>query len=160
MAYDENKIKNEQNDGDIPGEEKPDISGSTDNLRETAKIADEDKKLDDTISPETIAEHEPTALDRDRDNRENIEKGNIVGILARRPIVIILIIGIIVLGGFLIYTQFQLSNQSYKTENYDALWNQSLLDLRSGNASINEYCNNRVHDEELCSQFKNLQYMG
>jgi hypothetical protein len=63
------------------------------------------------------------------------------------------------LGGFLVYSQIQLSNQSYKVENYNALWNQSLVDLRGGNTSIVEYCNSPVHDEDLCNRFMNLQYI-
>jgi hypothetical protein len=80
-------------------------------------------------------------------------------VLASKPIVTTLIIVAIVLGGFLLYSQIQLSNQSYKIENFNALWNQSLADLRSGNTTIDEYCINRVHDEDLCNRFMSLQYM-
>ena len=80
--------------------------------------------------------------------------------IARKPIVIILIIAAIALGVFLLYTLFQFSNQSYKIEDFNALWNQSLADLRSGNTTIDEYCTKRVHDENFCNRFKSLQYLN
>ena len=133
------------------------------NLREAGKMVDTNEKPSDIMAPENIAEHEPTVVNRDQDTPEKVEKRiggtTIPGILARKPILIILIIGAIVLGGFLVYSQIQLSNQSYKVENYNALWNQSLVDLRGGNASIVEYCNSPVHDEDLCNRFMNLQYI-
>ena len=154
------------------GEENPPIKDPEESLREAeenlrdeaGKIVDEDEKSGDTMPSKNIAEHEPTRVDRDQYVPEKVEKKiggtTIPGILARKPILIILIIGAIVLGGFLVYSQIQLSNQSYKVENYNALWNQSLADLRGGNASIAEYCNSPVHDEDLCNKFMNLQYMG
>lgn len=81
------------------------------------------------------------------------------GIISRRLTIVALIGVAVILGGYLIYSQIQFSNQSYKIENFNALWNQSLQDLRNGNTSIIEYCNNRVHDENLCDQFNNLQYI-
>ena len=174
MADGENKIKkwikNWQKDkGDIGvGEESPHNTGPAENLREAAENlreeaakVDLDEKSGDNMSPQNKAEHEPISVNRDQINPEIVEKRKSwTGILAGRPIVVLLIIGAIVLGGFLLYSQIQLSNQSYKIENFNALWNQSLADLRSGNTSIDEYCLNRVHDEELCNRFKNLQYMG
>ena len=77
-----------------------------------------------------------------------------------KPIIIILIIAAIVLVVFLLYTQTQVGNQSYKIENYEALWNRSLADLRSGNTTIVEYCINRVHDEDFCNRFMSLQYFN
>lgn len=77
-----------------------------------------------------------------------------------RRLTIVALIGVAaILGGYLIYSQIQFSNQSYKIENFNALWNQSLQDLRSGNTSIIEYCNNRIHDENLCDKFNNLEYI-
>jgi hypothetical protein len=97
-------------------------------------------------------------------NIGNVEKRmagtSIPGLIARKPIIVILIIGAIILGGFLLYSQIQLSNQAYKVENYNALWNQSLADLRGGNTSLVDYCNKLVHDDDLCNRFMNLQYMG
>ena len=147
--------------GDIgAGEESPHTSGPAENLREEAAKVDLDEESGDTMS-RNKAEHEPTSVNRDQINPEIVEKRKSwTGILAGRPIVVLLIIGAIVLGGFLLYSQIQLSNQSYKIENFNALWNQSLADLRSGNTSIDEYCLNRVHDEELCNRFMSLQYMG
>jgi hypothetical protein len=81
------------------------------------------------------------------------------GIISRRLTIVALIGVAAILGGYLIYSQIQFSNQSYKIENFNALWNQSLQDLRNGNTSIIEYCNNQVHDEILCDQFNNLQYI-
>lgn len=164
---DENIIKKAEEDkGDIKaGEENPPIGDPEENLREEAgKMVDKDEKSGDTIPLDNIAEHEPTGVNRNQDTLDKVEKriggSTISGILARKPILIILIIGAIVLGGFLLYSQIQLSNQSYKIENYNALWNQSLADLRGGNTSIDEYCNSPVHDEDLCNRFMNLQYMG
>ena len=171
---DENIIKKaEEEKRDIKaGEENPPIKDPEESLREAeenlrdeaGKIVDEDEKSGDTMPSKNIAEHEPTRVDRDQYVPEKVEKKiggtTIPGILARKPILIILIIGAIVLGSFLVYSQIQLSNQSYKVENYNALWNQSLVDLRGGNTSIAEYCNSPVHDEDLCNKFMNLQYMG
>ena len=168
---DENIIrKAEEDKGDIKaGEENPPITDPEENLREAeenfreaGKMVDTNEKPTDTIAPENISEHEPTVVNRDQDTPKKVEKRiggtTIPGILARKPILIILIIGAIVLGSFLVYSQIQLSNQSYKVENYNALWNQSLVDLRGGNTSIAEYCNSPVHDEDLCNRFMNLQY--
>jgi hypothetical protein len=154
--------------GDIgAGEESPPTTGpgenvreAAENLREVAAKVDEDEKSGDTMQPENIVEHEPAAVKRHKDNPKIIEKGRVgINMLARKPIVTTLVIVAIVLGGFLLYSQIQLTNQSYKIENFNANWNQSLADLRSGNTSIDEYCNNSVHDEDLCNRFMNLQYM-
>jgi predicted PurR-regulated permease PerM len=83
-----------------------------------------------------------------------------VSTIASKPIVIILIIAAIVLVVFLLYTQIQVGNESYKIENYEALWNQSLANFRSGNTTIDEYCINRVHDEDFCNRFMSLQYFN
>ena len=80
--------------------------------------------------------------------------------IASKPKVIILIIAAIVLVVFLLYTQIQVGNESYKIENYEALWNQSLANFRSGNTKIDEYCINRVHDEDFCNRFMSLQYFN
>lgn len=171
---DENIIrKAEEDKGDIKaGEENPPITDPEENLREAeenlreeaGKMVDTNEKPTDTMAPENLSEHEPTVVNRDQDTPKKVEKRiggtTIPGILARKPILIILIIGAIVLGSFLVYSQIQLSNQSYKVENYNALWNQSLVDLRGGNTSIAEYCNSPVHDEDLCNRFMNLQYFN
>lgn len=164
---DENIIKKAEEDKrDLgSGEENPPITDPEENLREEAgKMFDANEKPSDIMAPENIAEHEPTLVSRDQDIPKKVEKRvggtTIPGIVARKPILIILIIGAIVLGSFLVYSQIQLSNQSYKVENYNALWNQSLADIRGGNGSIVEYCNSPVHDEDLCNRFMNLQYMG
>jgi hypothetical protein len=77
----------------------------------------------------------------------------------RKPIVIILIIAAIALVAVLLSTQNHFNNQSSKVENYNALWNQSLADLRSGNTTVGEYCISSVHDEEFCNRLKSLEYM-
>ena len=169
MAEDENKTGNVQNDiADIGKDDNSSISDSEGNLpdasenlrREAKKMVDEDKTSPDNI-PDDKAKLDTTPADRVPENPGKVEKIRTSrGIFSRGPIVIALIIGVIILGGVLLYTQFQLSNQSYKIENFNALWNQSLADLRSGNATIDEYCNNRVHDENLCNQFRDLQYMN
>jgi len=169
MAEDENNPGNLQNDiGDMGKDDNSSLSDSegilrdaSENLRKEAKkMVDEDKISPDNI-PDDKTKLETTPADRVRENSEKVEKlRTSTGIFSRRPIVVVLIIGVIILGGVLLYTQFQLSNESYKIENFNALWNESLADLRSGNATIDEYCNNRVHDENLCNQFRNLQYMN
>ncbi|MDW0174042.1 MAG: hypothetical protein QOK56_08415 [Nitrososphaeraceae archaeon] len=178
----EENLREAADKGDIRAEENPQITGPEENLREAeenlreaeknlreaeknfreeATKVDEDEKSGDTMPPENIVKHEPTAVKRNKDSPEIIEKRKVgIKILAGKPIVITLIIVAIVLGGFLLYTLIQYSNQSYKIENFNALWNQSLSDLRNGNISVIEYCNERVHDENLCNQFNNLQYMN
>jgi len=167
----EEKLREAADKGDIgAGEENPHITEPEEKLREAeknfreepAKVdEDEDEKSGDTMPPENILEHEPAEVKRHKDYPKIVEKGRVgVNMLPHKPIVITLVIVAIVLGGFLLYSQMQLSNQSYKIENFNANWNQSLADLRSGNTSIVEYCNNRVHDEDLCNRFMNLQYMN
>jgi hypothetical protein len=163
----EEKLQEAADRGDIGAEESPHITGPEEKLREVEKKlreeaakVDEDEKSGDTMPPENIVEHEPTEVKRHKDNPKIVEKGRVgISMLPHKPIVTTLVIVAIVLGGFLLYSQMQLSNQSYKIENFNANWNQSLADLRSGNTSIVEYCNNRVHDQDLCNRFMNLQYM-
>jgi hypothetical protein len=170
---DENIVKKvEQDKGYIEAEkENRPLADPAENLAETEKnmpearkTVTEDEKSGDTIPRENIVEREPAGSERDQNAPEKIQKGigssAIVDILPRKPILIILIIGAIILGGFLLYSQIQLSNQSYKVENYNALWNQSLADLRGGNTSLVDYCKSPVHDDDLCKRFMNLQYMG
>lgn len=104
--------------------------------------------------------HDKTARIIDKGSSSEIVKKTKEGALTllRKPIMIILIAVAIVLVVFFIYTQLHVSNESYKIENYEALWNQSLADFRSGNATIDQYCINRVHDEEFCNRFWSLQY--
>ena len=163
----EEKLQEAADRGDIGAEESPHITGPEEKLqeaekklREEAAKVDEDEKSGDTMPPENIVEHEPAEVKRHKDNPKIVEKGRVgINMLPHKPIVTTLVIVAIVLGGFLLYSQMQLSNQSYKIENFNANWNQSLADLRSGNTSIVEYCNNRVHDQDLCNRFMNLQYM-
>jgi hypothetical protein len=150
------------------GEEKPHTTDTAENLREAADKVDigageddEDEGSADTMTPEKIVEREPPAVKRYKGDPKIFEKGRAgINLLARKPIVTTLVIVAIVLGGFLLYSQIQLTNQSYKIENFNAAWNQSLADLRSGNTSIDDYCIKRVHDEELCNRYMSLQYMG
>ena len=174
MADDVNRIKKwikkwQKDKGDMgTGEENPHITGPEEKLREAEKNfreeaakVDKVEKSSDTMPPENIVEHELAEVKRFKDNSKIVEKGRVgINLLTHKPIVTMLVIVAIVLGGFLLYSQMQLSNQSYKIENFNANWNQSLADLRSGNTSIVEYCNNRVHDEDLCNRFMNLQYMN
>jgi hypothetical protein len=168
MADEENNInKKQENQEDILAREdqhdntqpEENLRQAAENLREEARTVDENIP-DDSIRPQT-SEHKTTEVKTDQSDSEKVAKriGNTdTGILGRRPIIIVLIVGAIVLSGFLLYSQLQLSNQAYKIEN--ALWNQSLADLRSGDTTIDEYCNNRVHDEDICNRFKSLQYMN
>jgi hypothetical protein len=75
----------------------------------------------------------------------------------RNPIVILLIIAVIAI--VIILLLFNSSNES-KNENFSALWNQSLADLRSGNMTVGEYCVGPVHDEDFCNRLKDLDYMN
>ena len=138
MADDENKIKKwikkwQKDKGDIGAvEENPQITGPAENLREAEKnlreeeVKVDDEKSGDTMPPENIVEHEPAEVKRHKDNPKIVEKGRVgVNMLPHKPIVITLVIVAIVLGGFLLYSQMQLSNQSYKIENFNANWNQS-----------------------------------
>ena len=121
--------------GDIAaGEENPHITRPEKNLqegeknlrKEAAKV-DEDEKSGDTMPPENIVEPEPAEVKRHKDNPKIVEKGRVgINMLTHKPIVTTLVILAIVLGGFLLYSQMQLSNQSYKIENFNANWNQSL----------------------------------
>jgi cell division protein FtsL len=165
----EEKLPEAADKGDMgTGEENPHITGPEEklpeaekNFRDEAAKVDEDEKSGDTIPPENIVEYEPAEVKRHKYNPKVVEKGRVgINMLTHKPIITTLVIVVIVLGGFLLYSQMQLSNQSYKIENFNANWNQSLADLRSGNTSIVEYCNNRVHDEDLCNRFMNLQYMN
>ena len=80
-------------------------------------------------------------------------------IILRKPIVIIIIIAAIALIFVLLYTQIHSNNQANKIENINALWNQSLADLRSGNSTVGEYCISPVHDEDFCNRLQSLEYM-
>ncbi|CAN5465853.1 hypothetical protein BH18THE1_BH18THE1_18240 [soil metagenome] len=128
-------------------------------LREKgAEIVGEDTKSAESM-PSRI-EHEPDPVKQDKVNPSTTEKSKAsINMIARKPIMTALIIVAIVLGGFLVYTLVQYGNQSYKIENFNALWNASLGDLRSGNVSVTEYCNQGVHDQNFCDQFWNLKYM-
>jgi len=77
--------------------------------------------------------------------------------LLRNPIVILLIIAVIAL--VIILLLFNSSNES-KNENFSALWNQSLAELRNGNLTVGEYCVGPVHDEDFCNRLKDLDYMN
>jgi hypothetical protein len=79
--------------------------------------------------------------------------------LLGKPIVIILIVAVIVIIIISVSLQMYFSNESDNIENFNALWNQSLADLRSGNMTVAEYCNYRVHDQEFCNKLNNLEYM-
>jgi hypothetical protein len=129
-----------------------------------AEDKDEDiiKKSDENLRGAKKNLQEKTAKIVDKGKSSEIVKKTKEGALTilRKPIVIILIIVAIILIVFLIYTQLHLGDQSYKIENYDALWNQSLADLRSGNSTIDQYCINRVHDVDLCNRFWSLQYFN
>jgi hypothetical protein len=162
MANDEKDFEEEhKNQRNLGSNGDLESARSAEKLRETAKMIDHDNKSSNFNIAHNKTEHEPATVNRDHDNPEIIDKRkSFAGILLGRPIVILLIIGAIVLGVFLVYTQIQYSNQEYKIENFNALWNQSLTDLRNGNTTIDEYCVNRVHDNDLCNRFNNLQYMG
>ena len=105
------------------------------------------------------------AEDKDRDLIKEAKYSDIVRrstararTMVLKPIVIVIIIAAITLVAFLLYAQTYSRNEFYKIENYNALYNQSLADFRSGNLTINEYCFKSLHDEEFCNQYKSLQY--
>lgn len=96
------------------------------------------------------------------DDKKDVEKQHIgktaFNIIRGKPLVAILIIIAITLFALLIYTALLYTNQSYKVVHYNALWNNSLTDLRNGTVSVTEYCNQDVHDQQLCDQYWNLKY--
>ena len=96
------------------------------------------------------------------DDKKDVEKPHIsktaINIIRSKPLVAILIIIAITLAALLIYTALLYTNQSYKVEHYNALWNNSLTNLRNGTVSVTEYCNQDVHDQQLCDQYWNLKY--
>jgi len=96
------------------------------------------------------------------DDRKDVEKPHIgktaINIIRGKPLVAVLIIAVIALAAFLIYTVLLYTNQSYKVVHYNSLWNNSLTDLRNGTVSVTEYCNQDVHDQQLCDQYWNLNY--
>lgn len=167
---DENIIKKaEQDKRQIDtGKENPPFTTPAENPDQTEKntqdtIPANEQKSSDSLSDRNYVERDPVVVDADQNvgkMQKRFAGSSIPGLLARKPLIVVLIVGAIILGGFLIYAQVQLSNQSYKVENYNALWNQSLANLRGGNTSLADYCNNLVHDDELCKRFMNLQYMG
>ena len=154
----EKDLRDTVSDGEEDGDVDLHFTEQAKKLREkAAEIVGEDTKSAESM-PSRI-EHEPDPVKQDKVNAETTEKSKASNMLARKPIITALIIVAIVLGGFLLYTLVQYGNQSYKIEHFNALWNQSLGDLRSGNVSVTEYCNQRVHDQKLCDQFWNLKYM-
>ncbi len=130
-----NKVGGNDKAEDIINKSAENLREAKENLRQkAAKIADEGK------------------------SSEIVKKtGAGAGTVLRKPIVIILIIAAIALVVILLSAQ---SNQSNEIENYNALWNQSLADLRNGNTTVGEYCLNRVHDEDFCNRLKSLEYMN
>ena len=96
------------------------------------------------------------------DDKKEVEKPQIgktaINIIRGKPLVAILIIVAISLAAILIYMALLYTSQSYKIVHYNALWNNSLTDLRNGTVSVAEYCNQEVHDQQLCDQYWNLKY--
>jgi hypothetical protein len=99
------------------------------------------------------------------DDKKEVEKTQIrkstisaINTLRGKPIVVILIIVAIALAVLLIYAAVLYASQTYKIEYYNELWNNALGDLRNGTMSVTEYCNQAVHDQELCDQYGNLEY--
>jgi hypothetical protein len=99
------------------------------------------------------------------DDKKEVEKPQIgkatigaINTLRGKPIIVILMIVAIALAALLIYTAIIYASQTYKIEYYNTLWNNALGDLRNGTMSVTEYCNQAVHDQQLCDQFGNLEY--
>ena len=69
-------------------------------------------------------------------------------IITIATITLIIVAGVI--GVFFVYSLTQLPYT------YDELKDESLSDLRSGKITVLEYCNRPSHNEELCTQYKNL----
>ncbi|HKQ22229.1 MAG TPA: hypothetical protein VJS91_09330, partial [Nitrososphaeraceae archaeon] len=110
MAEDENKTGNVQNDiTDIEKGDNSSISYSEGNLhdasenlrKEAKKIGEEDKTSPDNV-PDDKPKLETIRGDRVRENPGKVEKiRTSAGIFSRKPIVVVLIIGVIILGGVL-----------------------------------------------------------
>ena len=77
----------------------------------------------------------------------------------KSTLIVLILIGIAIIG-VVLYIVAQFGNESYKIDKFNSQWNTSLSDLRSGNVSMTDYCNTRVHDQKLCDQFWNLKYMN
>jgi hypothetical protein len=140
-----------------------------DDLGEQKYFTDQAKKLREKaaeiIEDDNSAKPESPSIKRESDlhavNQATTEKGKVVfNMMGKKPVVTLLIIGVIVIGAILIYAMVQYSNnQSYKEENFNASWNQSLDSLRSGNVSVTQYCNQNPHDQKLCDLYWDLRYM-
>jgi hypothetical protein len=63
-------------------------------------------------------------------------------------IALIIVAGVI--GVFFVYSLIGLPYT------YDELKDEALSDLRSGKITVLEYCDRPGHNEELCTQYKNL----
>jgi hypothetical protein len=138
------------------GEEKY-FTNQAKKLREKVGEIVEDEKSQELVPPRIKRE---SGFRQHRVTQATTEKGkDVFNIMARKPVVPILIIGAIVLVGILLYALVQYGNQSYKVETFNASWNQSLDGLRNGNVSVPEYCNHNPHDQKLCDIFWKLKYM-
>src|ERR1043165_9101812 len=107
MANDEKDFEEEQNNQrPLGSEQAPESTRPAEKLREAAETIDHDDKSSNFNMSKHTAEHKPTRVNRDQDNPEKIDKKKYFdGILVGRPIVILLVIGAIVLGVVLLYTQ-------------------------------------------------------
>jgi cytochrome c-type biogenesis protein CcmH/NrfG len=131
------------------------FTDQTKKLREkTAQIVEDDKHIE-SETPKIKGESYVHSI-----NPAATEKGKVIfNMMGRKPVVTLVIIGAIVLGGILLYASVQYGNQSDKEEKFSTSWNQSLDGLRSGNVTVTQYCNQNPHDQKLCDLFWNLKYM-
>ena len=155
---------------DTVAEKTIDVSDTVaEDLGEQKYFTDQAKKLREKaaqiIEDDNSAKPESPSIKRESDlhtvNQATTEKGKVVfNMMGKKPVVTLLIIGVIVIGAILIYAMVQYgNNQSTKEENFNASWNQSLDSLRSGNVSVTQYCNQNPHDQKLCDLYWDLRYM-
>lgn len=158
LADNERDVDNPQSDvgGLSEDESVPHFTEQVKKLRERSAEIIEDKKAAESSS----LERETDTGTKNKVDRKIATGRGSVNFLTRRPIVVVVIIIGIVILGVALYTAVQFGNESYKIEKFNSQWNSSLSDLRSGNVSITDYCNTRVHDQKLCDQFWNLKYMS
>ena len=168
---DERKFEKAKKDvTDTVADESKDVTDTVaEDLGEQNYFTDQAKKLrekaaqivEDDKSAKPDAPRIKTESDLHSVNQATTEKGReVFNMMGKKPLVTVLIIGVIVIGGILIYELVQYSNnQSFKEENFNASWNQSLDSLRSGNVSVTQYCNQNPHDQKLCDLYWDLKFM-
>jgi len=161
------KDKVQSDPAEAPEEESiPHFTEEVKKLRERSAEIIEDKKPDESSTLErdpgesSTLERDPNTGSKNKFDRAITGGHGLLNSLTRKSTLTVLIIIGIAIIGVVLYTVAQFGNESYKIDKFNSQWNASLSDLRSGNVSMTDYCNTRVHDQKLCDQFWNLKYMN